>query len=63
MGNQLLVLDNEKVQKARQLAQAIAQKVQEDIYRHTTVSVERTVARLFGIDGTNHEDIPWWRKR
>ena len=58
MGNQLLVLDNEKVQKARQLAQAIAQKVQEDIYRHTTVSVERTVARLFGIDGTNHEDIP-----
>ena len=58
MHNQLLVLDNEKVQKARQLAQAIAQEVQEEILRHTTVSVERTVARFFGIDGTNHEGIP-----
>lgn len=58
MVNQLLILDNEKVQKARQLAHVIVQEVQEDIYRHTTVSVERTVARLFGIDGTNHEDVP-----
>lgn len=58
MSNQLLLLNNEKVQKARQLAQAIALNVQEDIHRHTTMSVERTVARLFGIDGTNHEGIP-----
>ena len=58
MVNQLLILDNEKVQKARQLAQAIASQVQEDIQRHTTVSVERTVARLFGIDGTDKNEVP-----
>ena len=58
MRNRLLTLDNEKVERARQLAHGIAKKVQEDIHRHTTVSVERTVARLFGIDGTNHENIP-----
>lgn len=58
MHNQLLRLDHEKVQRARQLAQAIALEVQEDILRHTTVSVERTVARFFGIDGTNQEGIP-----
>lgn len=58
MSNQLLVLDTEKVHKARQLAEAIAMNVQEDICRHTTVSVERTVARLFGIDGINQEGIP-----
>ena len=58
MVNHLLALDMEKVEKARQLAKSIALKVQEDINLHTTVSVERTVARLFGIDGTNHEDIP-----
>jgi beta-lysine 5,6-aminomutase alpha subunit len=58
MLNELLVLDNEQVQKARQLATAIAREVQEDSSRHTTVSVERTVARFFRIDGTNHEDIP-----
>ncbi len=58
MSNQLLILDKEKVGKARQLANSIALDVQEDIYLHTTVSIERTVARLFGIDGTNHEGIP-----
>ena len=58
MVNHLLALDMEKVKKARHLAKSIALKVQEDINLHTTVSVERTVARLFCIDGTNHEDIP-----
>ena len=58
MRNQLLRLDEEKVQRARQLAQTIAFEVQEEISRHTTVSVERTVARLFGIDGTNQADVP-----
>ncbi len=58
MSNQLLVLDNEKIAKARQLARSIASRVQEDIDRHTTVSIERTVARLFGIDGTNQHEVP-----
>lgn len=58
MINELLVLDKEKVHKARQLAQAIAARVQEDIHRHTTVSTERTVARLYGIDGTDHNEVP-----
>ncbi|HBG00837.1 MAG TPA: hypothetical protein DDW87_04605, partial [Firmicutes bacterium] len=58
MGNQLLQLDQEKVDQARQLAHAVALNVQEDIQRHTTVTIERTVARLFGIDGTDRNDVP-----
>ncbi|NMB01693.1 MAG: D-lysine 5,6-aminomutase subunit alpha [Firmicutes bacterium] len=56
--NQLLQLDSEKVETARKLASSIAFKVQEDINRHTTVSIERTVARLFGIDGTDQHGVP-----
>ncbi|NLL42664.1 MAG: D-lysine 5,6-aminomutase subunit alpha [Firmicutes bacterium] len=58
MSNQLLALDEEKVRKARHLARSIAQGVQADIELNTTVSVERTVARLYGIDGANHAGVP-----
>lgn len=58
MVNQLLVLNERKVERARQLAKAIAEDVQEDIQRHTTASVERTAARLFGIDGTDKYGVP-----
>ncbi len=51
MMNELLVLDDGQVQKARELARAIAREVQREIELHTTVSIERTAARLFGIDG------------
>ena len=58
MNNRLLALDEEKVREARRLARSIALDVQKDIERHTTVSVERTVARLYGIDGVDHEGVP-----
>lgn len=58
MINNLLHLDEGKVQTARSLARSIARKVQADIDLHTTVSIERTVVRLFGVDGTNAEGIP-----
>ena len=58
MNNRLLALDEEKVRGQRLRARSIALDVQKDIERHTTVSVERTVARLYGIDGVDHEGVP-----
>jgi beta-lysine 5,6-aminomutase alpha subunit len=58
VGNQQLTLDLEKVARARELARSIALQVQQEIDQNTTVSIERTVARLFGIDGTNANGVP-----
>lgn len=58
MVNQLLQLDQKQVETARNLARSIALQVQKDIDKHTTVSIERTVARLFGIDGTDQSGVP-----
>ncbi|MCR3761357.1 lysine 5,6-aminomutase subunit alpha [Clostridium felsineum] len=53
-----LNLDFQTVKKAREAAHNIAIDVQNFIDKHTTVSVERTVCRLMGIDGVNEEGIP-----
>ncbi|MBS4054842.1 MAG: lysine 5,6-aminomutase subunit alpha [Thermaerobacter sp.] len=53
-----LNLDLEKVTRARQAAAHVAASLQEFIAGHTTVAVERTVARLFGIDGVDSEGVP-----
>lgn len=53
-----LKLDFEKVKKARACAQNISLEVQKFIDRHTTVSVERTVCRLLGIDGVDKAGVP-----
>ena len=53
-----LNLDQGQVEKARSHARSIALDVQKFIEVHTTVSVERTICRLFGIDGKNELDIP-----
>ena len=58
MVNQLLQIDQKQVERARQLAVQIARDIQREIDEVTTVSIERTVARLFGIDGTNSEGVP-----
>lgn len=58
MVNNLLVLDQEKIQQARESARAVAADIQQGIDQHTTVSVERTAARLFGIDGTDSQGVP-----
>lgn len=51
-------LDETKVTRARQAAGNIAKNIQGFIEDHTTTAVERTVARLFGIDGVDSDGVP-----
>ncbi len=53
-----LNLDWSLVDKARQSAARIADSTQTFIDGHTTVSVERTVLRLLGVDGVNDIEEP-----
>ncbi|MFN6991574.1 MAG: lysine 5,6-aminomutase subunit alpha [Fervidobacterium sp.] len=53
-----LGIDQLKVQKARELARDIAFDVVNFVKNYSTVSVERTICRFFGIDGVNSEDVP-----
>jgi beta-lysine 5,6-aminomutase alpha subunit len=53
-----LRVDREAVADARRLAGAIVDPVAEFIGRHSTVSVERAVARLCGIDGVDPDGVP-----
>lgn len=53
-----LGLDFNKVAEAKQLAQNIADKVQQHVEAFTTVTVERTLCRLIGIDGIDADEVP-----
>ena len=53
-----LNLDRSKVDSARGAARNIAEDIQKFIDRHTTVTVERTVVRLLGIDGVDEIEKP-----
>ncbi len=53
-----LHLDQQNVIQARESARHIASDTQRFIDAHTTVTVERTVCRLLGIDGINAVDVP-----
>lgn len=53
-----LNLDRSLIEKARNSARNIAEDVQSFIDKHTTVTVERTIARLLGIDGVDEIDKP-----
>lgn len=54
-----LRVDNQLVTKCREYSMTIADGIQGHIDRNTTTSVERTVARLFGIDGVEEgTDVP-----
>jgi len=46
------------VEKAREAAKTIALDIQKFIDQHTTTTIERTVCRLFGIDGVDEFDVP-----
>ena len=48
----------DKVAKAREASSAIADDVNDQLCRFTTVTVERSIARLFGIDGVDAFDVP-----
>ncbi|MGM0600095.1 MAG: lysine 5,6-aminomutase subunit alpha [Candidatus Rifleibacteriota bacterium] len=56
--NSKLNLDFSLVEKARQYAKNIAQQTQSFIEKHTSVTIERTCARLLGIDGVDEFDVP-----
>ena len=53
-----LNLNTDMVEKARAHAGRVADDMQGFIDLHTTVAVERTVARLLGIDGVNETEVP-----
>lgn len=53
-----LNLNQELVTKARKSAKKVADDVQGFIELHTTVSVERAILRLLGIDGVNEFEVP-----
>ncbi len=54
-----LKIDRARVDRCRQLAAAIADPVEAFIAAHSTVSVERAVLRLLGVDGVTAEDVPF----
>lgn len=53
-----LNLNRELVDRARESARHVALDTQSFIDLHTTVTVERTVCRLLGIDGINDVEVP-----
>lgn len=53
-----LGLDFKRVEHARSLASNIAKEVEQFAQGYTTVTVERTLCRLIGIDGTDDNQIP-----
>jgi beta-lysine 5,6-aminomutase alpha subunit len=51
-------IEDAQIAHARELAQEIIDPLFEHIHRHTTVSVERTVLRLFGLHGAGAQGVP-----
>ncbi len=53
-----LPIDQAVVDECRKLAASVAEGVQQFIDAHTTVSIERTVLRAYGVDGADADGIP-----
>lgn len=53
-----LNLDQNLIDRGRQAARKIAEDTQSFIDLHSTVTVERTIARLYGIDGVDEAGVP-----
>lgn len=53
-----LGLDFEKVRHAKEVSKRIADDVQKFVDNYSTVSVERTLCRLLGIDGVDNNEVP-----
>jgi len=54
-----LILDEQRIQRARDAAYRIASDVMVEIEKNTTTAVERAVLRLFGVEGITPEGVPW----
>src|SRR5512140_1727036 len=54
-----LHLDAAQVARCRALADRVTAQVLELVRRSTTVSIERTVLRLFGFHGAGPRGVPW----
>ena len=54
-----LDLDTAKIAHARDLARDIAEPMLSNFRSHSTVSTERAVLRLFGVDGIDEDEVPW----
>ena len=55
----VLELDPATVRRARTLARRAGRPVVDLARSHTTVSVERATLRLAGLEGADHENVPW----
>ena len=53
-----LRIDRDAVERCRKLAAAITDPIEEFIASHSTVSVERAVLRLLGVDGITPQEVP-----
>jgi beta-lysine 5,6-aminomutase alpha subunit len=53
-----LRVDRASVERCRRLAAAIADPIETFIAAHSTLSVERAVLRLLGVDGVTSEEVP-----
>lgn len=53
-----LNLDFAKVRQAREAAASIAKDTTDALSGYTTVTVERSVARLYGVDGVDRDGVP-----
>ncbi len=53
-----LPLDPHRINRARQLAQQITEQLTPFFRQYSTISIERTIIRLFGVDGTDEMGIP-----
>jgi beta-lysine 5,6-aminomutase alpha subunit len=51
-------MDEKKVARCRELAAAVAEDVQGYIDSHTSVGVERTILRAYGVDGVDDQGAP-----
>ncbi|PKK99634.1 MAG: D-lysine 5,6-aminomutase subunit alpha [Tenericutes bacterium HGW-Tenericutes-2] len=53
-----LNLNKETIESCRKLSKKIASDMQKMIDQHTTITVERSILRLLGIDGVNEYQVP-----
>ena len=51
-------MDSRKVARCREIAGDIADDVQRYIDAHTSVGVERTILRAYGIEGVDDQGVP-----